>query len=325
MSTNYLQRSTSPWPIVLALAITSGAYGQQTIYSNAKTTDPTATGLATGNRSSSGHTTSSPDLWSELQSETGANAIAGFSSYLTGASGAYRFADDFTVAGSSGWRIDSIRLFAYQVGASPGLPPFSGVNLRIWSGPPGEPGSEVVFGDTTTNRLARVQSTGVYRIFASVTPPFPLVPDYERLIWQNELDVGGLILPPGTYWLDWQYMSFASGVEAFSPALTVPGKRTLPGWNARQQSPDGVWSAVLDMGKPASAADVPQDFPFLIQGSGNCLGDFSGDGMIDFSDYLTFLNLFDAGDPLADLTADGRVDFSDFLAFLNLFETPCER
>jgi hypothetical protein len=48
--------------------------------------------------------------------------------------------------------------------------------------------------------------------------------------------------------------------------------------------------------------------------------DYNGDGIIDFGDYLEFLNRFDAQDPSADLNHDGIIDFGDYLEFLNLFD-----
>jgi len=54
-----------------------------------------------------------------------------------------------------------------------------------------------------------------------------------------------------------------------------------------------------------------------------CLADFDGDGVVDFNDYLAFLNLFNEADPRADLDGDGGVDFNDYLAFLNLFNQGC--
>lgn len=54
-----------------------------------------------------------------------------------------------------------------------------------------------------------------------------------------------------------------------------------------------------------------------------CAVDFNCDGFVDFSDYLSFLNLFDAEDPAADLNQDGFVDFVDYLEFLNQFALGC--
>jgi len=55
----------------------------------------------------------------------------------------------------------------------------------------------------------------------------------------------------------------------------------------------------------------------------SCPADVNADGVIDFNDFLAFLNLFNALDPDADLNADGSLDFNDLLIFLNLFNAPC--
>ncbi|MCC6678080.1 MAG: hypothetical protein IT436_13145, partial [Phycisphaerales bacterium] len=52
-------------------------------------------------------------------------------------------------------------------------------------------------------------------------------------------------------------------------------------------------------------------------------GDMNGDGLLDFADYLEFLNLYEATDARADLTGDGLVDFGDYLEFLNLLNGGC--
>jgi len=57
--------------------------------------------------------------------------------------------------------------------------------------------------------------------------------------------------------------------------------------------------------------------------STGCAADFTGDGLVDFSDYLEFVNLYDALDPRADLSGDGLVDFSDYLEFLNHYDAGC--
>ncbi|MCC6676804.1 MAG: hypothetical protein IT436_06640 [Phycisphaerales bacterium] len=51
--------------------------------------------------------------------------------------------------------------------------------------------------------------------------------------------------------------------------------------------------------------------------------DLNGDGLVDFSDYLEFLTLYDAQDLRVDYTGDGMVDFTDYLEFLNLYEAGC--
>lgn len=54
-----------------------------------------------------------------------------------------------------------------------------------------------------------------------------------------------------------------------------------------------------------------------------CPADLNDDGIVDFADYLEFLNLYEAADHRSDFTGDGLVDFSDYLAFLNLYESGC--
>jgi hypothetical protein len=54
-----------------------------------------------------------------------------------------------------------------------------------------------------------------------------------------------------------------------------------------------------------------------------CLVDLNGDGIVDFGDYLEFLNLYEAQDPRVDFNQDLMVDFADYLEFLNLYEAGC--
>lgn len=54
-----------------------------------------------------------------------------------------------------------------------------------------------------------------------------------------------------------------------------------------------------------------------------CPADLNGDGLVDFADYLEFLNLYDAGDLRVDFTGDGLVDFADYLEFLNHYDAGC--
>jgi hypothetical protein len=73
---------------------------------------------------------------------------------------------------------------------------------------------------------------------------------------------------------------------------------------------------------------IPQPYAsFLLNlygtegGGGGCDAiDYNEDGIIDFGDYLEFLNRFDAQDPSADLNGDSIIDFGDYLEFLNLFD-----
>ncbi|MBM4108499.1 MAG: EF-hand domain-containing protein [Phycisphaerae bacterium] len=59
-------------------------------------------------------------------------------------------------------------------------------------------------------------------------------------------------------------------------------------------------------------------------GAGACSrADWNEDGVIDFNDFLAFLNDFNNLDDCADLNGDGVVDFNDFLEFLNIYNAGC--
>src|SRR5205085_8083976 len=108
-------------------------------------------------------------FWSEVQHDTGntteSNTNAGYASLQ----GSFRLADDFTI--SQPCTINSVVIYAYQTGAPATPSPFTGFTLQIHNGRPGDPGSMVVFGDTTTNRLASSVDSTFYRIFNTVVPP----------------------------------------------------------------------------------------------------------------------------------------------------------
>ncbi|MCC6675595.1 MAG: CHRD domain-containing protein [Phycisphaerales bacterium] len=55
----------------------------------------------------------------------------------------------------------------------------------------------------------------------------------------------------------------------------------------------------------------------------SCPADLNCDGLVDFADYLEFLNLYDAGDLRVDYNGDGLVDFADYLEFLNFYDAGC--
>lgn len=54
-----------------------------------------------------------------------------------------------------------------------------------------------------------------------------------------------------------------------------------------------------------------------------CVVDLNCDGLVDFADYLEFLNRYDDSDLTVDFTRDGLVDFGDYLEFLNLYDAGC--
>ncbi|ASS50740.1 MAG: hypothetical protein A3D31_14375 [Candidatus Fluviicola riflensis] len=155
-----------------------------------------------------------------------------------------RVADDFTVDCS--WTIDSIYFYGYQTGSTT-TSTFTGYTLRIWDGVPDAVGSNVVWGDTTTNRLLRTIFSGTYRVTETTTG------NSTRPIMQNTIDVGGFTLPAGTYWFDWATTgSLASG--PWQPAVVPPGQ-AITG-NGRQRI-GSIWNNMLDGGTGTPAQGAP--------------------------------------------------------------------
>ncbi|MCC6675760.1 MAG: hypothetical protein IT436_01325 [Phycisphaerales bacterium] len=103
--------------------------------------------------------------------------------------------------------------------------------------------------------------------------------------------------------------------QPYTPGITFPDLAVKP--RTVQMIPDQLW----------------ETFPVFVQNpdSGNfrlcfdagCPADLNGDGMVDFTDYLEFLNLYDAGSLCADFNGDGMIDFGDYLEFLNHYDAGC--
>ncbi|MEO8195263.1 MAG: hypothetical protein ABI689_00930 [Thermoanaerobaculia bacterium] len=164
-----------------------------------------------------------------------------------------RMADDFTVP-AGGWNISTITFYAYQTGSTT-TTTINDVRLQIWDGVPGVGGSSVVFGDTTTNRLAGSSWSNIYRVLDTG------LLDSTRPIMANVVTVN-TILPAGTYWLDWVTGgTLASG--PWAPPVTLPGQTAKPGANGMQSLAGAAFAPAIDAGSGAV-----QDLPFVIEGAG---------------------------------------------------------
>ncbi|HNS03001.1 MAG TPA: S8 family serine peptidase, partial [Anaerolineae bacterium] len=186
---------------------------------------------------------------SALQTALG-NSTYGFGHAV---SSGFRVADDFTVP-AGGWNIDQITFFAYQTGSST-TSTINAVNLRIWDGPPGQAGSNIVFGDTTTNRLTGSSFSNIYRTLDTDlgNSTRPIMADVAAV---------GLYLPAGAYWVDWQTGgTLTSG--PWAPPVSFLGQTTKPGANGLQYDPTtNAWNSLVDSG-----SSTVQDLPFVIEGT----------------------------------------------------------
>jgi hypothetical protein len=72
-----------------------------------------------------------------------------------------------------------------------------------------------------------------------------------------------------------------------------------------------------------SGVQAMQSTRILIRTVGDCPADYSGDGFVDFFDYIEFVTDFEGGNPDADYNGDGFVDFFDYTDFVTAFQAPC--
>jgi hypothetical protein len=176
----------------------------------------------------------------------------GSTTFGTSATGTFRLADNFTVTGA-GWTISSFQFFGYLTGAT--APGGTALTLRIWDNTPGAAGSNIIFGDTTTNRLS---STGfavgpgglaIYRTTETDTA------GATRRIQQLTANVN-LTLAAGTYWLDWAYTGLS-----FTPPLSAVG--ALPPAGDAVQFNGTAWVQALDN----TGTGPNMDYPFIVNGT----------------------------------------------------------
>ncbi len=55
----------------------------------------------------------------------------------------------------------------------------------------------------------------------------------------------------------------------------------------------------------------------------HCRADFNQDGVVDFFDYLDFVDAFSAAHPSSDFNSDTVIDFFDYLDFVDAFSAGC--
>ena len=127
----------------------------------------------------------------------------------------YRITDDFVVSGTESWTIESIRLFAYQSTSPTSPSPIRKAYIQIWTAAPNA-GGTIIWGDLVTDRLSSTAWSNCYR-GSSLTQT-------NRPIMKVDCNTPGLVLPPGSYWIDFTIDGSPSyGAAAIVP-VTIPGK-----------------------------------------------------------------------------------------------------
>jgi hypothetical protein len=154
-------------------------------------------------------------------------------------------ADDFVVP-SGGWDITKFVFYAYQT-FSPTTSTMNDVRFIIYDGIPGEPGTNVVWGDASTNRLTSTIWSDIYRVNTTGNT--------DRPIMENTCEAS-ISLPAGTYWVAWQ-TGGTLGSGPWAPVITITGQ---PNTGNGIQYFNGSWSSTQDN-------TYTQGFPFVIYGA----------------------------------------------------------
>lgn len=71
------------------------------------------------------------------------------------------------------------------------------------------------------------------------------------------------------------------------------------------------------------AGSITDDSGVILHFAPICSADFNGDTVVDFFDYLDFVEAFSQSLPEADFNGDAEVDFFDYLDFVQAFSDGC--
>ncbi|HNB50776.1 MAG TPA: proprotein convertase P-domain-containing protein, partial [Anaerolineales bacterium] len=160
-------------------------------------------------------------------------------------------ADDFTISDPDGWTIDTATFYSYQTGSTT-VSTITNVNWLVYDGDPSTTGTVIASGsglDTTV-------WSNIYRTTETT------IGATNRPIMATTVNLGGLDLPAGTYWLAWQTDgTLASG--PWAPPVTVVGSTTT-GNGMQSLAGTTAWAAAVDGGTL-----TPQGFPFILEGTVN--------------------------------------------------------
>ena len=157
-------------------------------------------------------------------------------------------ADDFQITAAYGWILDSATFFHYQTGSTT-TSTITSVVWRIYNGQPGAGGTMIFNGSGLVSSLF----TNIYRTSETT------VGATNRPIMASTVDLGGIVLAPGTYWLAWQADgTLASG--PWAPPVTILGQTTT-GNGLQDLANAGTWGPANDSGTLTQ-----QGFPFILEG-----------------------------------------------------------
>ncbi|MBM4108814.1 MAG: hypothetical protein FJ255_08395 [Phycisphaerae bacterium] len=118
-------------------------------------------------------------------------------------------------------------------------------------------------------------------------------------------------------------MPVAVGANPAPLGTIAQGAGPIANWTVQAPATPGSYDVTVTVASSSYGETFTGLGQLTINVTGACRGDWNGDGVVDFNDFLAYLNDYNAGLPIADINGDGVVDFNDFLEFLNLYNTPC--
>ncbi|MEN8224640.1 MAG: T9SS type A sorting domain-containing protein [Bacteroidota bacterium] len=169
----------------------------------------------------------------------------------------HSLADDFEV--TENWLVSTITFYGYQTSVGPPSS-FTDVRYRIYDGDPRDSISTIIFGDFITNKLITTHWMNVWRTLESA-------PEENRPIMEIIADASGLVLSPGTYWIEWQgwgYGNNASHNFVYAPPVSILGQATTG--NAIQYT-----SVTSSWQNTTSGNDDSQGLAFMFEGASGSL------------------------------------------------------
>jgi hypothetical protein len=314
--------------------------GAASVCSSCPTVLYTNCNLSTGTSTLNGTFAPPGALWSECARDEFNLLVANTYAAYT-ASAPSRLADDITVP-AGGLHLAYLKVPVITPNATSFT--VTGATLRILTGPPNQPGSQVVFGDPTSNRLTHREWSNIYRIFSSVVPGTcggTAAPPHTNFRIQWAYIAVDHFLTEGTYWLDWNFSGTTTSL--FVPSATrasAIGRTCNPANSNAFQFFNGVWAALVDNGQGCSPWSVQQDHYFELLGTppqtcyANCDGS-TVPPILNVEDFACFINQFAAAQSLPPAqqlshyaNCDGStiapvLNVEDFACFINRFALGC--
>lgn len=161
----------------------------------------------------------------------------------------YWMADDFVIPVGQSWAIDSIKLYSYQTGSSTSST-ITSSRCYITLGRVDSVGSQIVGGDTTSNRMIRTYWSYIYR--TNNPPPYTTQTTRPIMVVTDTLNK---TLQAGYYWVVYNFTgTLTSG--PWNPPYTIWNQQGSG--NARQKTT--AWAPALD-------GTIPQRACFKIFGT----------------------------------------------------------